>query len=237
MIEKTSRKLSKMIAKLITLLLIVVVRVHARNYFVPSGYPYVPARPFPSPIYPNPVYSYTTRQPPNILSWQALNNKTVETLNNLTATLADLDESIHKLMQASSRQERELTNLTISTTTASPESVTLSNGPLNHTSHDYESTSMELKKLRLDLEKTADLLKKNDYTVHSAMFKALQTYVASIERRVDAQVTSTTTTRDFTVTLKAKIESAKAKVSELLARLKQQLLFISPGNVGVTTVQ
>lgn len=86
---------------------------------------------------------------------------------------------------------------------------------------DLIATSSELKRLRLELEKTSILLRSNDLTVHSAMFRALQAYVSSIERRVDRQISLGSSS--FVSNLRPRIEAVKAKVSELFNKLKDLL--------------
>lgn len=94
---------------------------------------------------------------------------------------------------------------------------------------DLVRASNDLKTLRKDLSITAEWLKQTNHTVHSAMFRALQAYVSSIERRIDQQrqLFAPQTRGDM---IMSKVTVIKEKVANLMEKLKSWIPFKS----GVT---
>lgn len=88
----------------------------------------------------------------------------------------------------------------------------------DQTGEDLARAANDLKSLRKDLSVTADWLRQTNHTVHSAMLRALQAYVTSIERRVDHQRQLYVQTR--VTGLKSKIAVIKEKVASLTDRLR-----------------
>lgn len=87
------------------------------------------------------------------------------------------------------------------------------------TGEDLAKASDDLKTLRKDLSRAAEWLRQTNHTVHSAMLRALLTYVASIERRIDSQRQMyVTQTRD--ALLRSKVATIKEKMAALLDKLR-----------------
>lgn len=95
---------------------------------------------------------------------------------------------------------------------------------------DLTKASNDLKALRKDLSSTAEWLRQTNHTVHSAMLRALQAYVSSIERRIDHQRQLFAQTRS--AALKTKVAAIKEKVSNLMERLKALIPFKSNGVIS-----
>lgn len=93
---------------------------------------------------------------------------------------------------------------------------------LDQAADDLAKASSDLKALRKDLSHTAEMLKQTNNSVHSALLRALQAYVTSIERRVDYQRQLHTQTRG-TAGLKGKISIIKERVATLMEKLRSHL--------------
>lgn len=89
---------------------------------------------------------------------------------------------------------------------------------VDQASEDLARAANDLRSLRKDLSVTAEWLKQTNHTVHSAMLRALQAYVTSIERRVDNQRQLYVQTK--VSGLKPKIAVIKEKVAVLTEKLK-----------------
>lgn len=76
--------------------------------------------------------------------------------------------------------------------------------------------SHDLDSLRKDLNTTAEWLKQTNHTIHSAMLRALQAYIASIQRRVDHQRNLVSKEGG----LKSKVAVIKEKVAVLMTKLR-----------------
>lgn len=94
---------------------------------------------------------------------------------------------------------------------------------------DLTRVSQDLRALRRDLSSAADWLRQTNHTIHSAMFRALQAYVSSIERRIDHQRQLVVQTRIEAI--KAKVVAIKELVANLINKLKA-MISSKPGAPG-----
>lgn len=86
---------------------------------------------------------------------------------------------------------------------------------------DLAKAASDLKTLRKDLNSTAEWLRQSNHYVHSAMLRALQAYVASIERRIEHQRQVYAQTKTFG--LKSKVTAIKEKVASLIEKLRAHI--------------
>lgn len=108
-------------------------------------------------------------------------------------------------------------------------STSLSNVEQDTTSEDLAKASSDLRALRKELNVAAEWLRQTNHTVHSAMFRALQAYVTSIERRVEHQRQLYIQTKSLG--LKDRVAVIREKVANLLGRLKTMIPFVNQADV------
>jgi len=107
---------------------------------------------------------------------------------------------------------------------------THSSSNLDDQAEDLARASSDLKALRRDLSSTAEWLRQTNHTVHSALLRALVSYVSSIEKRIDSQ-RQVFVAQARMAALRSKVAVVKEKMAALLEKLKSLIPHKAGGGV------
>lgn len=124
-----------------------------------------------------------------------------------------------------SRAKRDQGNLSTNITTAPVVAAAPSSDHFGMpNTQDLAKASSDLRSLSKDLSNAADWLRQTNHNVHSALLRALVTYVSSIERRIESQ-RQLYVAQARMAAIRAKIAVVKEKMTALLEKLRS---IISP---------